>query len=598
MQNYTISLKQHGATIIEMIMVMALMSSIIGSAAYLMSNFSNSSKSAIVAQQMQLIGNAATNYINNNPNTFSTATATAPVMLTVPTLVSANYMSSSNFSNVNAFGQSMCILVLQPTAGVYNALLVSEGGQAVPAAQLGEIASLIGASGGAIFTTNTALLRGTGGVWSLAAPTAYENPNNATKRCDGVTSGPVGITLGHPVMALWLTPSATANQAVLYRNAVPGQPQLNQMNTPLVMAATATVGAPCITQGAIAQNSSGYNVGYLMTCVLTPTTGNTQALQWVITGDSKCYMDASSDLNSFELDARCINGYNNPNSPAGGDWFFLEVYRHVNFGNYYAAQRVTGMTGNSAGIVWTRSQQSGTAGTGWSAWVKYGQFSVDGQAPCCNPNNPAVNVSENTIATGRKPTIQFHSAGYQEGYIALSGNGEPRRINFRDNQGVGLGIDTTGPITAPSADINGSFKAKSAAISGDVSVNGVLSSSVNNWALVARDGSGADNVQPQNPNASLYVNDIWVRSVGKWASQIGSKYASFTTVVGPQVCNTAASRATCPASTQMLSGGYSLKIWDNHNSPDSSIPEPSTNSWLIYGSGDRSCFVPYALCAK
>jgi type II secretory pathway pseudopilin PulG len=370
MLTYKLSLKQHGATIIEMIMVMALMSSVIGSAAYIMSNFSNSSKSAIVAQQMQLIGNAATNYINNNPNTFSTATATAPVMLTVPTLVSANYMSSSNFSNVNAFGQSMCILVLQPTAGVYNALLVSEGGQAVPAAQLGEIASLIGAAGGAIYTTNTALLRGTGGAWSLSVPTAYENPNNATKRCDGVTSGPVAITLGHPAVALWLTPSATANQAVLYRNAVPGQPQLNQMNTPLVMAATATVGTPCTTQGAIAQNNSGNNVGYLMTCVLTPTTGNTQVLLWVITGDSKCYGDAITDLNYLENDVRCINGQGNANSPVGLEFFFMEVYRFKNPNNYYASQRVTGMTGIAAGVIWTRSQQSSTVGAGWSAWVR------------------------------------------------------------------------------------------------------------------------------------------------------------------------------------------------------------------------------------
>ncbi|WP_417276024.1 type II secretion system protein [Castellaniella sp.] len=50
-------------------------------------------------------------------------------------------------------------------------------------------------------------------------------------------------------------------------------------------------------------------------------------------------------------------------------------------------------------------------------------------------------------------------------------------------------------------------------------VNGNISTADDNWALVARNGAGQDNAQQQNGIGSLYVNDIYLRSVGKWASQ-------------------------------------------------------------------------------
>lgn len=41
----------------------------------------------------------------------------------------------------------------------------------------------------------------------------------------------------------------------------------------------------------------------------------------------------------------------------------------------------------------------------------------------------------------------------------------------------------------------------------------------NNWALIARDANGADNAVKASANGSLYINDIYLRSLGKWASQ-------------------------------------------------------------------------------
>ena len=65
----------------------------------------------------------------------------------------------------------------------------------------------------------------------------------------------------------------------------------------------------------------------------------------------------------------CINGVGLGNAP-DGNWYFVEVMRHYNAGNYYATQRATGMTGGVANLVYQRSQQSGSVGSGWSAWVR------------------------------------------------------------------------------------------------------------------------------------------------------------------------------------------------------------------------------------
>lgn len=78
------------------------------------------------------------------------------------------------------------------------------------------------------------------------------------------------------------------------------------------------------------------------------------------------------DLNWLEGTAGqsgCINGNGLGNAPSA-EWFFIEYTRHVNSGNYFVSQRAVGMTGSSAGQIWIRSQQSGSAGSGWGTWTK------------------------------------------------------------------------------------------------------------------------------------------------------------------------------------------------------------------------------------
>jgi hypothetical protein len=59
-------------------------------------------------------------------------------------------------------------------------------------------------------------------------------------------------------------------------------------------------------------------------------------------------------------------------------------------------------------------------------------------------------------------------------------------------------------------------------------MSGPLSVSTENWGLILRNGAGADNVQPQNGIGSAYVNDVYIRSAGKWASQLGGDVANLS----------------------------------------------------------------------
>jgi hypothetical protein len=118
---------------------------------------------------------------------------------------------------------------------------------------------------------------------------------------------------------------------------------------------------------------------------------------------------------------------------------------------------------------------------------------------------------------------------------------------------MGLGLDATGTITAPSVSVpNGlNLHVGSTGIYGDstdtvlvnnggyylrhndntpaplsqvkdiVSTDGVITTAKNWWNLITRDGSNTDNSSAKNSAGSINVNDIYIRSIGKWASELG-----------------------------------------------------------------------------
>lgn len=79
---------------------------------------------------------------------------------------------------------------------------------------------------------------------------------------------------------------------------------------------------------------------------------------------------------------------------------------------------------------------------------------------------------------------------------------------------------------------------------------------------------------------------------------------TFTVQSAGTCANLTLQTAICPAGSKMISGGWIMTRWGeggNHNNPDSSYPDPASNSWVITTPNNekkQSCFVSVANCAK
>jgi hypothetical protein len=180
-------------------------------------------QTAAIASQQLIVDKAASLYVQDNAATIAQlATATTPVTITAAMLIAANYLPAG-FSATNSYGQTWEAQVLQPTGGELQTLVTSQGGRPISnTQQLVQIAAQSGAQGGFVPYANQAgdasmtpaNAYGAYGAWKLAL-TGYTNPGS-----------------GH-LASLLAFSGAQANSNYLYRVSVPGQPQLNNMQTDL-----------------------------------------------------------------------------------------------------------------------------------------------------------------------------------------------------------------------------------------------------------------------------------------------------------------------------------------------------------------------------
>lgn len=199
---------------------------------------------AITAQQQKQFDEAVATYTQQNSVAIqAAATSTVPATITVAMLQATNALPAS-FSAVNPFGQTWQAEVLQPTAGNLQVLTLSTGGTALQDKQVNKIAALV-PNGGFIPQNDS-------GAYAGAAANAYGASSSWTLSTANYTS----IAGGHPAALLTFNQGQLTSNS-LYRNAVPGQPQLNTMNTPLIMAASAVPGTACSPNNAIAQDGFG-----------------------------------------------------------------------------------------------------------------------------------------------------------------------------------------------------------------------------------------------------------------------------------------------------------------------------------------------------
>lgn len=252
---------QAGVTLLEVLVSLGIMATVVAGVAGMVNQRTEDTKAAVTAQHIKTIGMAASEYIRANYTTVqANATETMPALIRVSDLIAGGYLQPG-FNPLNAYGQSTCVLTLKSATNNLTTMVVTEGGIVADDLTLGQIASLIGAAGGGIYSTAASTLRGTMGGWSMA-PANFASANHLAQTCSGA-GGSVQFTAGHPVMALWFADGQDV-AGTLYRDAIPGNPSLNTMQTPILMGAgtVVTKNTACTTPGAIAKD----NAERLMSC--------------------------------------------------------------------------------------------------------------------------------------------------------------------------------------------------------------------------------------------------------------------------------------------------------------------------------------------
>lgn len=208
----------------------------------------NEYRNTVAAGQARTVQTAVNKYISDNATAISaSATATSPFTLTVPMLISANYLPAG-YSSMNNFSATYQTKIFQPAMGKFHVMTFLTGGVELKLSQARNVATKIGASGGYI---EGGIAKGALGAWSenLSAFGGF-NPGD-----------------GHIVIAGFYQNGAISND-YLYRKAVPGHPELNTMSTALNMGGKDVNNVAAIN----AQNATISNT--VTTGTLTATTAN------------------------------------------------------------------------------------------------------------------------------------------------------------------------------------------------------------------------------------------------------------------------------------------------------------------------------------
>lgn len=234
--------KQRGLSLLEITFTLVILSAVSVSALNFAEQSTMTSRANAAGQEMATFSSAVKAYTRDNfAAVAAVATATTPALINTATLtaVTATNPTGTRYLPLgaaaqNSYGQRYCALVLEPSAEELNTLVFTESGSPIndiDLAQMAGVISALGISGGGIYASSPTQARGSLGAWSVPV-SDFAVANNLGTRCDGTTAGVVSLEAGHPAVALWFD-SNFSMPGVLYRNAVPGQPTLNQMNTTL-----------------------------------------------------------------------------------------------------------------------------------------------------------------------------------------------------------------------------------------------------------------------------------------------------------------------------------------------------------------------------
>lgn len=262
---------QRGFSMLEMMAALAIGMFMLLGLTTIMDSSLQDAKGQQTAQHQATFASAASRYLDDNyatllasPNPVGTTAA-----LPLATLQGSGYLPPS-FAAQNIYQQTPCMLIRKNTATQLEVLLVTEGGVAIPDADIGYVAANSGTGGGAItyVTPNVPasglIARGAYGGW-LLDDTAVAPAPRLSDFIGTSCPGRPAATRGNLATALFYG-SGQSGADFLYRKNVAGSPGLNQMSTPIGMTGGAikVAGtAGCGADLALAMDSTGH----LLTCI-------------------------------------------------------------------------------------------------------------------------------------------------------------------------------------------------------------------------------------------------------------------------------------------------------------------------------------------
>jgi hypothetical protein len=222
-----------GLTLLEVALALSIMAVVSAGLISLQAQSAARAKDAATSDRTAAIVQAANTYIQQNFTQIVTdyaapglaipiytASGAAPAGLTS---VQAAGLLPSGWTTTNPYGQAEWLLVLQTSATpTFDFLVVTQGGQNIPAGELPYVAAKVGAAGGFVSSqapyTATSVEGAYGGWNYLASKWAI---------------GGHAPSDGH--LAAVLSFGQTPLAQYLYRVSVPGHPEANQMSTALDM---------------------------------------------------------------------------------------------------------------------------------------------------------------------------------------------------------------------------------------------------------------------------------------------------------------------------------------------------------------------------
>lgn len=208
------------------LIVMSIMLSLAG---WWMFNYGNQQDYRIAAEHQRTVADAFAKYLKDNYSVvLNNAGPTTPVQVTVDMMQNTKYLPAG-FSSTNSFGQTIVGLARRLNANQLEAIVVTTGGQVIPELGIRTIAEHLGGPGGFISSLKPGAIQGVRGGWEVALSNYGINPGQ-----------------GHTASALFLMDGDLAND-YLYRNAVPGHPEYNRMNTAIDMGSNDINNARAIT---------------------------------------------------------------------------------------------------------------------------------------------------------------------------------------------------------------------------------------------------------------------------------------------------------------------------------------------------------------